>query len=97
MKKLGKAIKQVGKMAVNAKTAKARAATNLEGTAASAVGAKKVGGALQNVAKKAKLNKGGVAKKRMAYNKGGYASVHDMESDCNSKVGYNTMKIKGEK
>ena len=40
---------------------------------------------------------GGKAKKRMAYNKGGYASVQDMESACNSKVGYNTMKIEGEK
>jgi len=97
MKKIGKAIKKVGKMAVNAKTAKARAATNLVGKAASAVGAKKVGGALQNVAKKAKLSKGGMAKKRMAYNKGGYASVYDMESDCKRKAGYNTMKIEGEK
>ena len=60
MKRLGKAIKKVGKMAVNAKTAKARAATNLVGKAASAVGAKKVGGALQNVAKRAKLVKGGI-------------------------------------
>ena len=65
MKKIGKAIKKVGKMAVNAKTAKARAATNLVGKAASAVGAKKIGGALQNVAKKAKLSKGGMAKKKM--------------------------------
>jgi hypothetical protein len=40
---------------------------------------------------------GGMAKKRMAYNKGGYASVYDMESDCKGKAGYNTMKIKGEK
>jgi len=40
---------------------------------------------------------GGMAKKRMTYNKGGYASVYDMESDCKRKAGYNTMKIEGEK
>ena len=71
MKKIGKAIKKVGKMAINAKTAQARAATNLVGKAASAVGAEKVGGALQNVAKRVKLVKGGTANKRMAYKKGG--------------------------
>ena len=47
--------------------------------------------------KRMKKMGGGKAKKRMAYNKGGYASVQDMESACNSKVGYNTMKIEGEK
>ena len=45
--------------------------------------------------KKKEYIKGG--KVRQAYNKGGYASVQDMESACNSKVGYNTMKIEGEK
>ena len=78
MKKIGKAIKKVGKMAVNAKTAKARAATNLVGKAASAVGAKKVGGALQNVAKKAKLAKGGQPKRAM-YKHGGYTSAMDVQ------------------
>lgn len=39
------------------------------------------------------LKKGG----RAIYNKGGYASVQDMEKACMSKTGYNTMKIKGEK
>jgi hypothetical protein len=74
MKKVGKAIKKVGKMAVNAKTAKARAVTSLAGKAASAVGAKKIGGALQNVAKKAKLSKGGKVK-RAAYKHGGKAAM----------------------
>ncbi len=45
--------------------------------------------------KKKGYMKGG--KVRQAYNKGGYASIYDMESDCKSKAGYNTMKITGEK
>ncbi len=60
------------------KHAKARAATNLVGKAASAVGAKKVGGALQNVAKKAKLAKGGQPKRAM-YKHGGYTSAMDVQ------------------
>ena len=39
------------------------------------------------------LKKGG----RAIYNKGGYASVQDMEKACMSKTAYNTMKMKGEK
>ena len=34
---------------------------------------------------------------RAKYNKGGYASVQDMEKKCSSMAGMNTMKIKGEK
>jgi hypothetical protein len=34
---------------------------------------------------------------RAVYNRGGYASVQDMEKAYMSKTGYNTMKIKGEK
>lgn len=29
---------------------------------------------------------------RVQYNKGGYASIQDMEKDCGSKVSYNRMK-----
>ena len=47
--------------------------------------------------KRMKKMGGGKAKKRMAYNKGGYTSIYDMESDCKEKCGYNTMKIEGEK
>ena len=39
------------------------------------------------------LKKGG----RAIYNKGGYASVQDMEKKCSSMAGMNTMKIEGEK
>jgi len=34
---------------------------------------------------------------RAKYNKGGYASIQDMEKKCNSMAGMNTMKIEGEK
>jgi len=34
---------------------------------------------------------------RAKYNKGGYASVQDMEKKCSSMAGMNTMKIEGEK
>lgn len=40
--------------------------------------------------------KGGM-KKRMMYNKGGYASIGDMEKKCSSMAGMNTMKMEGEK
>ena len=39
--------------------------------------------------------KGGM--KRMMYNKGGYASISEMEKKCSSMSGMNTMKIEGEK
>ena len=32
------------------------------------------------------------AQDRKMYNKGGYASISDMEKSCNSKVEMNTMK-----
>jgi len=40
---------------------------------------------------------GGKKEERMAYGKGGYASIKDMEKQCTNKAGYNeSLKSKNE-